>query len=174
MKKRLQRCCILSSCVLMLISLCLTAAVCSVAHAEEAEYSTPCMADGSGGKVSSFTFTEGEKALLCRFVSEECRDQPYTCRVAAAAVVLNRIKQTGFPDTVEKVIFSNCGFASVKNYTIGSNISREDIDLSMQAVRQAINGEDPTGGALYFAKEGDPKASITSISFRAGNMVFGW
>ena len=42
----------------------------------------------------------------------------------------------------------------------------------MQAVRQAINGEDPTGGALYFAKEGE--ASITSISFRAGDMVFGW
>lgn len=172
MKKRLQRCCILSSCVLMLMSLCLTAAVCSAAHAEEVGYSTPCIADGSGGNVSSFPFTEGEKTLLCRFVSEECRDQPYACRVAAAAVVLNRIKQAGFPNTVEKVIFTNCGFACVKNYTIGSNISKEDIDLSMQAVRQAINGEDPTGGALYFAKEGE--ASITSISFRAGDMVFGW
>ena len=99
MKKRLQRCCILSSCVLMLMSLCLTAAVCSAAHAEEVGYSTPCIAEGSGGNVSSFPFTEGEKTLLCRFVSEECRDQPYACRVAAAAVVLNRIKQAGFPNT---------------------------------------------------------------------------
>lgn len=173
MKKRLQRCCILLSCVLIFVSLCLTTAVCSAAHAEEAGCSTSCIADGNSEKVFPFIFTEGEKALLCRFISEECRNQPYTCRVAVAAVVLNRIKQAGFPDTVEKVIFTNCEFACVKNYTIGQNISKEDIDLSMQAVRQAVSGEDPTGGALYFAKEGDPEVSITSISFRAGTMVFG-
>lgn len=171
MKRLLQSFCISASCVLMLVSLCLTATVCSAAQGEETEDTLPCIADGSGRKASSAIFTEGEMALFCRFISEECKDQPYICRVAAAAVVLNRMASAGFPDTVEKVIFSAGEFTSVENYTIGLNISKEDLELSRQAVRQAVSGEDPTGGALCFAREGE---SVISGGFRAGNMVFGW
>ncbi len=171
MKNVVQRIYILASCALMLAGLCLTATVCSAAQEEEIEDTVPCIADGSGRNASSIIFTEGETALFCRFISEECRDQPYICRVAAAAVVLNRMESAGFPDTVEKVIFSAGEFISVENYTIGVHISKEDMDLSMQAIRQAAAGEDPTGGALRFSREGEAKING---SFRAGDMVFGW
>lgn len=166
--------CIMFSCVIILASLCLTATVCGAAYIndESAEKKIACIADGKYKKTASVVLTEGEKALLCRFVSAECRDEPYICRVAAAAVILNQMKSSGFPNGVEKVIFSGCGFSSVINNTLGQDIPEENWDLSMQAVRQAVSGEDPTGGALHFAREGD--AAITSISFRAGDMVFGW
>ena len=168
MKKILQKFYITVSCIFMLAGLCLTATVCSAAPEED---TVSCIADGNGAESLPVMFTEGEMALLCRFISEECRDQPYICRVAAAAVVLNRMEAAGFPDTVEKVIFSADAFSSVKNYTIGVHISKEDLDLSMQAVRQALGGEDPTGGALRFVRGGEPEISG---SFRAGDMVFGW
>ncbi len=175
MKKRfLYNLHIMLSCVVILASLCLTATVCSAAYAKEAsvEKIIACVADGKYKNSASVVLTQGEKALLCRFVSAECQDEPYICRIAAAAVILNRMKSNGFPNGVEKVIFSSCGFSSVLSNTLGQNISEEELDLSMQAVRQAAAGEDPTGGALYFAREGE--ASITSINFRAGGMVFGW
>lgn len=175
MKKRfLYNLHIMLSYVVILASLCLTATVCSAAYAKEAsvEKIIACVADGKYKNSASVVLTQGEKALLCRFVSAECKEEPYICRIAAAAVILNRMKSNGFPNGVEKVIFSNGGFSSVLSNTLGQNISEEELDLSMQAVRQAATGEDPTGGALYFAREGE--ASITSINFRAGGMVFGW
>ena len=173
MKKRYNLC-IVFSCVIILVSLFLTTIVCGAAFIkdESEEKIIACIADDKYKNTASIVLTEGEKALLCRFVSAECQDEPYICRVAAAAVILNRVQREGYPNGVEKVIFSNGGFSSVVNNTIGLNISKEDLDLSQQAVQQAIAGEDPTSGALYFAREGD--AAITSISFRAGDMVFGW
>lgn len=176
-KSVLYNVCISIACLLIVLSVCLTAVVCcsgTNADAKQGEGALACIADAKKEKTGVIVFTNAEIALLSRFVSAECRGEPYICRVAAAAVVLNRIKSEGFPNTAEKVIFSAGAFTSVENNTLGQDVGVGDLDLSVQAVRQAVSGEDPTSGALYFAGETDSNISVSNVSFRAGGMVFGW
>lgn len=88
----------------------------------------------------------GEIDLLARLISGEAGGEPYEGQVAVGAVVMNRVKSKEFPNTIEEVIFQDRQFASVKNgelnYSITSNIRNAAI--------AALNGEDPTNGALYF------------------------
>ncbi len=158
----------------MLVSVVLTAIVCGVDAVEMNQQETiACVAVDGENTEGSIALTQAEKSLLAQLISAECQGQPYLCRVAAAAVVLNRVEHVGFPDTVVNVIFSVGAFPSVEEGRIGQGIAEMDKVLSIEAVRQAACGEDPTGGALYFAREEDPGASGISVTFRAGDMVFG-
>ena len=94
---------------------------------------------------------------------------------SAGAAEIKRVEHAGFPDTVVNVIFSVGAFASVEQGKIGQGPPETEMDMaiSMEAVRQAACGEDPTGGALYFAGENDPRATGIAVTFCAGGMVFG-
>ena len=164
-------------CFIMLSSIILTVVVCSAKAAEEKEQESIACISGEvtvGDTGGVIALTQAEKRLLARLVSAECRGEPYLCRVAAAAVVLNRVRDDGFPGSVVNVIFSVGAFPSVEKGDLGQNITDEDLQISLEAVCQAAAGEDPTGGALYFAREDDFRAETINVSFRAGGMVFGW
>ena len=68
-------------------------------------------------------------------------------QVAVAAVVLNRVKSSSFPNTVAGVIYQSGAFSVVADGQI--NLPVEDESIIM-AAQDAINGVDPTSGALYF------------------------
>ncbi len=158
----------------MLVSVILTGIVCGADAAEmNQEETIACSAVDEQNTEGSIALTQAEKSLLAQLVSAECQGEPYLCRVAAAAVVLNRIEHEGFPDTVVNVIFSVGAFPSVEQGRIGQGVLEMDMALSMEAARQAACGEDPTGGALYFARQDDPGAAGIGVTFRAGGMVFG-
>ena len=98
--------------------------------------------DGSG--VNGFSNTE--VYLLARTIYAEGRGEPYTGQVAIGAVVLNRVRDKAFPNTISGVVYQKNAFTAVAD----GQINLTPNDTAMRAARDALNGWDPTGGALYY------------------------
>lgn len=90
--------------------------------------------------------TESNIYLLARIISAEARGEPYTGQVAVGAVILNRIKHPSFPDTLSGVIYQEGAFTAIVDGQFNQPIS----DSAYNAARDALNGWDPTGGAIYY------------------------
>ncbi len=102
----------------------------------------------SGGSGSSASASRDDDfALLCRMISAEARGEPYTGQVAVGAVILNRVKHPSFPNTVAGVLFQPNAFSPVSD---GQFYSVTITDSARRAAQDALNGWDPTGGAIYF------------------------
>lgn len=84
--------------------------------------------------------------LLARAIHAETKGEPYLGQVAVGAVMLNRVKNPSFPNTLAGVIYQPCAFEPVKSGAI--NVAPSD--SAYNAARDALNGWDPTGGAIYF------------------------
>ena len=86
--------------------------------------------------------------LMARAVNGEARGEPYTGQVAVAAVILNRVKHSSFPNTVAGVIYQPGAFTAVSDGQINAPISADS--TVYKACRDAMNGWDPSGGAIYY------------------------
>ena len=84
--------------------------------------------------------------LLARLVYGEARGEPYAGQVAVAAVVLNRVKSSSFPNTIAGVIYQKGAFDAVSDGQI--NMSPDS--TSKKAAQDALNGWDPSYGAIYY------------------------
>lgn len=121
------------------------------------------------------SISESDFDLLVRLVAAEAGGEPYEGQVAVAAVVLNRVRSYKFPDSVRGVIYQENQFSSVPKlpYIQPSESCR-------RAVVEAINGKDPSNGALYFynpetsSKEGIRffNSANLRVTARIGNHVF--
>lgn len=96
--------------------------------------------------ISAALHQESELSLLARLVNGEARGEPYIGQVAVAAVVLNRVRCNGFPDTISSVIFQPGAFDAVWD----GQFDLIPTDSSLRAARDALNGWDPTGGCVYY------------------------
>lgn len=85
--------------------------------------------------------------LMARVITGEAMGEPYTGQVAVGAVILNRTRHPSFPRTISGVIFEPWAFESVTNGLIWA---RPPTDSAVRAAGDALNGWDPTYGALYF------------------------
>ncbi|MCR6514723.1 MAG: cell wall hydrolase [Clostridium sp.] len=95
---------------------------------------------------SSLEITKADIDLLAKLVYCESRGEPFTGKVAVASVVLNRVTNPKFPDTIEKVVFQKNAFSCVIN---GKLVAKPD-QSCYDAVYEAIRGKDPTNDALFF------------------------
>ena len=93
------------------------------------------------------SISEKEMEYLRRTIFSESRGEPFIGQVAVAAVVLNRVRSPLFPDTIERVVFQSGQFEAVDDGQIW--LTPRDPNLR-QTVLDAINGWDPSGGALYY------------------------
>lgn len=84
--------------------------------------------------------------LLARLVYGEARGEPYTGQVAVAAVVLNRVKSSSFPNTISGVIYQQGAFDVVKD----GQINLTPNSTAIKAAQDALNGWDPSYGAIYY------------------------
>ncbi|MDP4144419.1 MAG: spore cortex-lytic enzyme [Bacillota bacterium] len=84
--------------------------------------------------------------LLARLINGEARGEPYEGQVAVGAVVLNRTRDPRFPSTVAGVIYQPGAFTATVDGQIDANLEQ----TSINAARDALNGWDPSGGALYY------------------------
>ncbi len=100
---------------------------------------------GSSSNSSSST-NSNDLNLLSRLVYGEARGEPYTGQVAVAAVVLNRVKNSSFPNTVSGVIYQKGAFDVVSD----GQINLTPNDTAKKAAQDALNGWDPTNGAIYY------------------------
>ena len=95
---------------------------------------------------SSSTYNSNNRYLLAKIVYAEARGESYTGQVAIAAVVLNRVKDSRFPNTVSGVIYQPWAFTAVND----GQINLEPNQKAYQAADDALNGWDPTYGSVYY------------------------
>ena len=93
--------------------------------------------------------------LLSRLVYAEARGEPYKGQVAVAAVVLNRVASSSFPNTISGVIYQSGAFDVVADGQI--NLSADA--TAKKAAQDALNGWDPTSGCIYYF---NPKTATSS------------
>ena len=84
--------------------------------------------------------------LLARLIYGEARGEPYEGQVAVAAVVLNRVKSSKFPNTIASVIYQPGAFDVVSD----GQIYLTPDATAIRAARDAMAGWDPTGGCIYY------------------------
>lgn len=100
----------------------------------------------SGGTTSSGKLSNSDLYLLSCCVYGEARGESYTGKVAVAAVILNRVKSSAFPNSISGVIYQAGAFTCVSDGQINMGTN----DECTRAAQDAMNGWDPTGGAIYY------------------------
>lgn len=84
--------------------------------------------------------------LLARVINGEARGESYEGQVAIGAVVLNRVRHSSFPNSISGVIYQQGAFTAVTDGQINAAV----YNSCYKAARDALNGWDPTGGAIYY------------------------
>jgi len=95
---------------------------------------------------SSNSVSTSDLNLLARLVYAEARGESYTGQVAVASVVLNRVKSSSFPNTVAGVIYQSGAFSVVND----GQINLKPNKTAISAAQDAMNGWDPSYGAIYY------------------------
>ncbi len=116
---------------------------------------------------SSSTIVSADQKLLAKLVYAEARGESYKGQVAVAAVVLNRVSSSSFPNTISGVIYQTGAFSCVSNGSINNTPN----DAAVRAALDAMNGWDPTNGCLYYYNPG--KTSDSWIRTRTVVTVIG-
>ena len=100
----------------------------------------------SSSSSSSSSNNSSNVNLLARVVYGEARGEPYTGQVAVAAVVLNRVKSSKFPNTISGVVYQSGAFDAVAD----GQINMTPDTTAKKAAQDALNGWDPSYGAIYY------------------------
>ena len=92
--------------------------------------------------------SESDLQLMARAINGEARGEPYEGQVAVGAVILNRVRSSSFPNTIAGVIYEPGAFTAVADGQINVPIAEDS--TVYKAAQDALNGWDPTGGAIYY------------------------
>lgn len=126
---------------------------------------------GIYGKSNSNSSNSSNLNLLARVISAEARGESYRGQVAVGAVILNRVSHSSFPDTISGVVYQSGAFDCMYDGQINVAVA----DSAYKAAQDALNGWDPSGGAIYYYNPKTAKSSwIRSrpIILTIGNHVF--
>lgn len=130
------------------------------------------MSTGSNSSSSSSSsYSDADVQLLARLIYGEARGESYVGQVAVGAVVMNRIRSSSFPNTMSGVIYQRYAFTAVDD----GQINLTPNATAKKAAQDAMNGWDPSYGALYYY---NPKTATSSWIFSRqttvtiGNHVF--
>ena len=148
----------------------------NVVLAEEKDLGTsevPTVEEGITKKQEKevLNITNDELLLLSRLVSGEARGESYEGQVAVAAVVINRVKDPRFPNTIRDVIYQKNAFSLVND----GSIKMDPTESAYKAAREALYGTDPTNESIYFWNPDIATCKwIKTLSphMRIGNHVF--
>ena len=100
----------------------------------------------SSGNSTSASTNNSNLNLLARVVYAEARGEPYAGQVAVAAVVLNRVRSSAFPNTISGVVYQSGAFTAVAD----GQINLTPNQTAYNAAQDALNGWDPSYGAIYY------------------------
>lgn len=103
-------------------------------------------------------YSSADYELLARIISAEARGESYIGQVAVGAVVLNRVEHPSFPDTVSGVVYQSGAFSCLYDGQFHEPVA----ESAYSAARDAINGLDPSGGAIYYY---NPKTATSQWIF---------
>ena len=94
------------------------------------------------------TTSTSDIQLMARAINGEARGEPYEGQVAVGAVILNRVKDSRFPNSISGVIYQPGAFTAVSDGQINASISEGS--TVYKAAQDAMNGWDPTSGCVYY------------------------
>lgn len=113
-----------------------------------------------------YTYSEFEVDIVAKLIEAEAKDTDLQTMTAVGAVVMNRVRDKNFPDTVLQVIYSGGSFDSVVDGSINDAKASE---LAYRAAEDALMGYDPTDGALYVLHGGGMGKMVT---MQSGDIFF--
>ncbi len=100
----------------------------------------------SSGNSSGTTSNSSNVNLLAHLIYGEARGESYIGQVAVGAVIMNRVKSSSFPNTIAGVIYQKGAFDAVSD----GQINMTPDSTAKKAAQDAINGWDPSYGAIYY------------------------
>lgn len=101
---------------------------------------------GSTGTSGGAASQDAAVTLLARVISAEARGEPYAGQVAVGAVILNRVEHPSFPSTIAGVVYQPGAFTCM----VDGQIDQPVAESCVRAAQEALNGSDPSGGAIYY------------------------
>ena len=101
---------------------------------------------GANSSSSVGGYSSSDVYLLAKTIYAEGRGEPYVGQVAIGAVILNRVRNGSFPNSISGVVYQKHAFTAVSD----GQINLTPNETAMKAAKDAIGGWDPTGGALYY------------------------
>lgn len=110
------------------------------------------------------SYSNTDVNLLARLIYGEARGESFTGQVAVGAVVMNRVKSSSFPNTISGVIYQPYAFTAV----VDGQINLSPDATAIKAAKQAMNGYDPSYGALYYY---NPSTATSSWIFSRKTIV---
>ena len=96
-----------------------------------------------------------DEMLLAALIQCEAACQPYEGQVAVGAVVMNRVKSSGYPNTIAGVIYASGQFTPTRSDRVETLAVKGVKDSCLQAARAAMAGETTVGGAMHFRRAGN-------------------
>lgn len=120
---------------------------------------------------SSQKFSDSDVYLLAKLIYGEARGESYVGQVAVGAVVMNRIRSSSFPNTMSGVIYQRYAFTAVDD----GQINLTPNATAKKAAQDAINGWDPSYGAIYYYNPATATSSwifTRQTTVTIGNHVF--
>ncbi len=109
----------------------------------------------TGGITPGVAAQDATVTLLARVISAEARGEPYAGQVAVGAVILNRVEHPSFPSTIAGVVYQPGAFTCM----VDGQIDQPVAESAVRAAREALNGSDPSGGAIYYFNPGTATSS---------------
>ncbi len=113
-----------------------------------------------------YSYSDLELDMLARLIEAEAGDEGLQAMTAVGAVVVNRLKNKGYPDSILQVIWDSGAFSTVDD---GSFFDKKASDLAYRAAEDALIGIDPTDGALYVFHGTNNERTVT---LKCGDIYF--
>lgn len=107
-----------------------------------------CNTENSNNSSYAASAKTSDIQLMARAINGEARGEPYEGQVAVGAVILNRVKDSRFPNSISGVIYQSGAFTAVADGQINQPIAEGS--TVYKAAQDAQNGWDPTGGCVYY------------------------
>jgi spore germination cell wall hydrolase CwlJ-like protein len=127
-------------------------------------------------KVETVSYTAEDLDILSRLIMAEAQGQPYDAQVAVGAVVMNRVESNLWPNTIKDVVYHYIGgyyqFTPVQTGWINNPANAQ----AVQAAKEALNGADPTNGAMFYYDNTTTNQWILSkqVAFKSGAMIYSY
>lgn len=127
-------------------------------------------------KPAVISYTASKLDLLARLVRAEAENQSYKAKVAVAAVVINRVQSPLFANTINGVIYEKSGGYYQFTPVVNGHINKTASSTDLQAAKEALQGSDPTNGALFYFDESTTNQWLRSkkVALIDGNMIFSY
>lgn len=123
---------------------------------------------------TAIKYTASDLDMLSRLITAEAQGETYNAQVAVGAVVVNRVKHELFPNSISAVINQRTNGNYEFTPVLNGSINKPATDSAVKAATEALSGNDPTNGALFFYNGATPTAltSPQPVSIVIGNLTF--